>query len=249
MEGVREYLGILRLKVNNGVRKRSVHCQGGQYVLPCRMCLSLAGGCGSVRSSNTQRTVLCNQTLCWGQGWFWVHRVQQWKDAALQPSQLPTAAAVAEGQHKAKGLGEGEYTSYLQEIWSQVAFLFPFSGALHLSMPGITWTRCAYEKVNAEQRDIAKEWSLFSWTVQCVVVFSVHMEDSCWPLMVFVEHDVPQLWRLLWHELSLCQLGKQMLTHSSPATTFNPSGDACEETDPYNYHWQDARAELNADLT
>lgn len=129
MEGVREYLGILRLKVNNGVRKRSVHCQGGQYVLPCRMCLSLAGGCGSVRSSNTQRTVLCNQTLCWGQGWFWVHRVQQWKDAALQPSQLPTAAAVAEGQHKAKGLGEGEYTSYLQEIWSQVAFLFPFSGA------------------------------------------------------------------------------------------------------------------------
>lgn len=63
LEGVREYLGILRLGATNEVRKQSIHCQGAQFVLPGRACLAPAGGGGAIRSSNVLRAGLYVQSL------------------------------------------------------------------------------------------------------------------------------------------------------------------------------------------
>lgn len=123
-------------------------------------------------------------------------------------------------------------------------------GPLHLSMPGARWTRCADEKVKAEQRDVAKEWSLFSCIVQCVVVFSAHMRGPLLASDGFCRAQCVSALEVAvaWVEsVSAGEAGK--CWHTAPYLQHLAHlGGAWEETDPYKFHWQGDRAELNAGL-
>lgn len=119
-----------------------------------------------------------------------------------------TAAALAEKWHKTKGLGKGEYSSCPKQIWSHLTSLFPSSGAttfVHAwgKMSKVCWWegKCRTERCSKIMRPV-------SWTVQWLC-FQCTGGDSCWPLMVFVEHWYVSSLEVVVTWAESCQLGKQ----------------------------------------
>lgn len=135
VKGVREYLGILRPGVPNEVRKHPAHCQGCQFVLPGRACLSLAAGGGAIRSTTFWGlNVICSPSLQEHHP----HRLFfEFTEKAVKGCSTAAIAAPAEGRYIVKGLGRRENNFYLQEIWVHITFLFTPGGTTAFFHPWV----------------------------------------------------------------------------------------------------------------